>query len=205
MNSGANKEYLPIEGLAEFNKAAQRLVFGELAGKLSIVTTQSISGTGALRIGMGFIKAFLPGATIYISDPTWGNHFGIAKDAGVPHKTYRYFNAAANKFDFDGMCEDIKAAPAGSVILLHACAHNPTGSDPTADQWQTIANIIKEKRHLTFFDTAYQGFASGDLDRDAHPIRLFASMGLQCLVSQSFAKNLGLYCMFNNCNYANVS
>lgn len=187
-----NKEYLPIDGLAEFNRQSAKLIFGDLVSP-RIVTVQSLSGTGALRIGVSFIKNFMPEATLYISDPTWVNHFSIARESGVPAKTYRYFNNKTNSLDFNGMCEDIKNAPTKSVILLHACAHNPTGADPTIEQWQILANIIQEKGHFPFFDCAYQGFASGDLDRDVAPIRLFVKQGLEVFCAQSYAKNFGLY------------
>jgi len=190
--SNFNKEYLPIDGLGDFNRHCAKLIFGEV-GTSRIVTVQALSGTGALRIGAAFIKQFFPEATMYISDPTWVNHFGICRDAGVPHKTYRYYSNKTNSLDFQGMCEDIKTAPAKSVILLHACAHNPTGADLTMDQWELIAEIIKEKGHFAFFDCAYQGFASGDLDRDAAAIRLFVSKGMELFCAQSFAKNFGLY------------
>ena len=123
------------------------------------------------------------------------NHKNICNVAGVPFKTYRYYSREQNQLDFQGMCDDLKAAPAGSVILLHACAHNPTGMDPTPEQWDVLENIIKEGKLFPFFDCAYQGFASGDLDRDVAPVRTFVARGHEMLVGQSFAKNLGLYCM----------
>jgi len=191
-NSNLNKEYLPIDGLSEFNKHSAKLIFGELVSP-RIVTVQALSGTGSLRLGTAFIKFFLPDSSIYISEPTWVNHFNICRDSGVQAKTYRYFNNKTNSLDFQGMCEDIKNAPPRSVILLHACAHNPTGADPTIDQWNILADIIKEKGHFTYFDCAYQGFASGDLDRDAAAIRLFIKKGMELFCAQSYAKNMGLY------------
>jgi aspartate aminotransferase len=192
LNANHNKEYLPIDGLADFNRASAKLIFGDLTSQ-RIVTVQALSGTGALRIGTAFIKSFMPEATMYISDPTWVNHFSICREAGVPYKTYRYFNNQTRQLDFDGMCEDIKNAPSRSVILLHACAHNPTGADPTLEQWEILADIIQEKGHFTFFDCAYQGFASGDLDKDATPIRIFVNRGMEVFCAQSYAKNFGLY------------
>lgn len=194
LESNFNKEYLPIDGLPEFNKASAKLIFGDLVSSKHIVTTQALSGTGAVRVGTALLKQILPpGTTMYISDPTWVNHFNIARDCGVPYKTYRYYSLEKNGFDFEGMTSDIKNAPNGSIILLHACAHNPTGADPTMDQWKAIAEIIKDKGHFPFIDCAYQGFASGDFDRDASAIRLFTSLGIELLCAQSYAKNIGLY------------
>jgi len=190
-----NKEYLPIDGHAEFNKLSAQLIFGDLAKTLSkqIVTSQSISGTGAVRLGADFVKKFLPSATVYISDPTWGNHKNIFNSAGIPIAVYRYYDLKANALDLTGFLEDLNAAPGGSVILLHACAHNPTGLDPTTEQWEKIADVIQRKHHFPFFDCAYQGFASGDLDKDAEAVRLFVKRGMELFCTQSFAKNCGLY------------
>lgn len=197
LNSGLyNKEYLPIDGLPEFNKASARLMFGEqLYGPNAsrIVTVQALSGTGALRIAVDFIKRFLPNASVYISEPTWANHKSICNMAGVPWKSYRYIDKRTNALDFGGLLEDLHAAPDGSVVLLHSCAHNPTGVDPTPDQWAAIADLVRAKKHLVLFDNAYQGFASGDLDRDAYAVRLFLERGFQFIVTQSYAKNFGLY------------
>jgi len=191
-----NKEYLPIDGHPEFNRAAARLVFGEEiynAENKRIVTVQTLSGTGALRTGAEFIKRFMPNSTVYISEPTWPNHKNIFAAAGVPTKLYKYYDPKLNGIDFNGLVSDIKAAPSGSIFLLHACAHNPTGADPTPEQWNILSDLIQEKRHFAFFDCAYQGFASGDLERDASAVRLFVKKGLEIYVAQSFAKNAGLY------------
>lgn len=134
----------------------------------------------------------MPGE-VYCSDPTWGNHFAIIQDSGLPTNTYPYFNPKTKGLDFEGMCEGIANANPGSIILLHVCAHNPTGIDPTPEQWRTIAQIIKENELFPFFDCAYQGFASGDLVKDAEPIQIFIEEGLQMLVAQSLSKNMGLY------------
>ncbi|CAI5990470.1 unnamed protein product [Closterium sp. NIES-64] len=196
LDSHENKEYLPIEGLAAFNKATVELLLG--AGNQAVkdgrvATVQGLSGTGSLRLGAAFIQRYLPGATVYISAPTWGNHKAIFSDAGVEWKEYRYYDPKTVGLDYDGMLEDIKNAPDGSVILLHGCAHNPTGIDPTKEQWKVIADTIKAKKHLPFFDVAYQGFASGSLDEDAWSVRYFVESGLEVLVAQSYSKNLGLY------------
>ena len=191
-----NKEYLPIEGLAAFNKATKDLLLGSdsLAVKEGrVATLQALSGTGSLTVGAQFIHHYLPGATVYISDPTWPNHKNIFALAGVKWDTYRYFDPETVGLDFEGMIADIQGAPEGSVILLHGCAHNPTGIDPTKEQWGIIADTIKAKNHVAFFDVAYQGFATGSLDDDAFAPRFFEARGMEFLVAQSYSKNLGLY------------
>ncbi|KAL3132881.1 L-asparaginase 1 [Trebouxia sp. C0009 RCD-2024] len=191
-----NKEYLPIEGLADFRKATLQLLLGSghpAVKENRIACVQSLSGTGSLRVGADFIAKFLKGTTVYLSNPTWGNHKNIFTDAGVEWKWYRYFNPETVGLDFEGMCSDIEAAPEGSIIVLHGCAHNPTGIDPTQEQWGKIADICKSKNLLPFFDVAYQGFASGSLDDDAFAPRFFVDQGLEVMVSQSYSKNLGLY------------
>nr|QMX78322.1 chloroplast aspartate aminotransferase [Cichorium intybus] len=196
LERGENKEYLPIEGLAAFNKATAELLFGAdnpVIHEQRVATIQGLSGTGSLRIAAALIERYFPGSKILISSPTWGNHKNIFNDARVPWSEYRYYDPKTVGLDFDGMIEDIKAAPEGSFVLLHGCAHNPTGIDPTPQQWEKIADVIQEKNHFPFFDVAYQGFASGSLDEDASSVRLFAARGMELLVAQSYSKNLGLY------------
>ena len=293
--AGNDKEYLPIEGFAPFNAATARLLLGDGSPALSekrCATIQCLSGTGSLRIGADFIAKFLPrGTKVFVSDPTWGNHFNIFGDAGLECGKYRYFDAKTVGLDFEGMIADLDSVPKGSVIVLHGrmvfflplfvfglfflqkhksseqvrrpvallkppmpeetrkqsnrcdigmdwesywpaqeilsnsarqsmkrpptffphflfahsktlkkkkktqgCAHNPTGVDPTRDQWAAIADACDRNGHLPFFDVAYQGFASGSLDDDAWAPRFFAhERGLEILVAQSYSKNLGLY------------
>ncbi|KAI7743875.1 hypothetical protein M8C21_030324 [Ambrosia artemisiifolia] len=196
LERGENKEYLPIEGLAAFNKATAELLFGAdnpVLHQQKVATIQGLSGTGSLRVAAALIERYFPGAKVLISSPTWGNHKNIFNDARVPWSEYRYYDPKTVGLDFDGMIADIKAAPEGSFILLHGCAHNPTGIDPTPEQWEKIADVIQEKNHIPFFDVAYQGFASGSLDEDASSVRLFAARGMELLVAQSYSKNLGLY------------
>ncbi|KAI0347998.1 PLP-dependent transferase [Trametopsis cervina] len=192
-----DKEYLPITGLAEFTKAAVKLAYGADSAPLNsntIAVTQSISGTGALRIGGAFLGRFYPHAkTIYLPNPSWGNHTPIFRDSGLEVKQYRYFDKKTVGLDFEGLKEDLRNIPEKSIVLLHACAHNPTGVDPTPQQWKEISDIIKEKQAFPFFDMAYQGFASGDTARDAFAVRYFVEEGHQVALSQSFAKNMGLY------------
>ncbi|KDN53315.1 hypothetical protein K437DRAFT_292488 [Tilletiaria anomala UBC 951] len=195
--SKSDKEYGPITGLADFTKNAAKLAYGADSKPIAenrVAITQSISGTGALRIGGAFLARHYPySKTIYLPTPSWGNHTPTFKDSGLEVKQYRYYNKDTVGLDFNGLIADIKAAPNKSIILLHACAHNPTGVDPTQEQWKHISQVVKEKEHFPFFDMAYQGFASGDTDRDAFAVRHFVSEGHEIALSQSFAKNMGLY------------
>lgn len=197
VESALDKEYAGITGVPAFTKAALQLAYGPDSAPVKedrVVITQSISGTGALRIGGAFLERFYPGAkTIYIPNPSWANHNAVFKDSGLKVEKYRYYNKDTIGLDFDGMVADIKAMPKGSIVLLHACAHNPTGVDPTEAQWKEIAAAVKEGDHFPFFDMAYQGFASGNTDKDAFALRYFIKEGLRPVLAQSFAKNMGLY------------
>jgi aspartate aminotransferase len=197
VNSNMDKEYAGITGVPSFTKAAALLAYGPDSSAIKddrIAITQSISGTGALRIGGAFLERFYPGAkTVYIPNPSWANHAAVFKDSGLKVEKYRYYNPDTIGLDFDGMVADIKALPKGSVVLLHACAHNPTGVDPTEEQWKEISKVVKAGEHFTFFDMAYQGFASGDTNTDAFALRHFIAEGHNPILAQSFAKNMGLY------------
>ncbi|KAL2753415.1 hypothetical protein ACRALDRAFT_2111040 [Sodiomyces alcalophilus JCM 7366] len=190
-----NKEYAGITGVPEFTKAAAVLAYGADSPALPrLAITQSISGTGALRIGAAFLQRFFPGEKkIYIPTPSWANHNAVFSDAGLQVEKYRYYNRDTIGLDFEGMIADIKAAPRGSAFLFHACAHNPTGVDPTPEQWREISAAVKEAGHFSFFDMAYQGFASGDIHKDAFALRHFVAEGHDLCLAQSFAKNMGLY------------
>jgi aspartate aminotransferase len=190
--SKPNKEYAGITGVPEFTKAAALLAYGEGSSALDrLVITQSISGTGALRIGGEFLARWYPGAKkIYIPNPSWANHGAVFKDSGLEIAKYRYYNKDTIGLDFEGLIADVKGAEKGSIFLLHACAHNPTGVDPTPEQWKQISNAIKEGEHYAFFDMAYQGFASGDTNKDAFPVRHFVEQGHNICLAQSFAKNM---------------
>ncbi|RXW19880.1 hypothetical protein EST38_g5977 [Candolleomyces aberdarensis] len=192
-----DKEYLGITGLPEFTSRAALLAYGADSDPLTrgaISVTQSISGTGALRIGGTFLARHYPHAkAIYLPTPTWGNHIPLFRDSGLEVRSYRYFNKDTIGLDFEGLKADLLAAPEHAVVLLHACAHNPTGIDPTPEQWATISDIVKERKLFPFFDMAYQGFASGNIARDAFAVRHFVAQGHQVAVAQSFAKNMGLY------------
>ncbi|XP_041994071.1 aspartate aminotransferase, cytoplasmic-like [Salvia splendens] len=190
------KEYLPIVGLADFNKLSAKLILGADSPAIQdnrVTTVQCLSGTGSLRVGAEFLARHYHQHTIYIPQPTWGNHVKIFGLAGLAVKTYRYYDPATRGLNFRGLLEDLGSAPSGAIVLLHACAHNPTGVDPTAQEWEQIRQLMRLKALLPFFDSAYQGFASGNLDADAQSIRMFVRDGGECLVAQSYAKNMGLY------------
>lgn len=192
-----NKEYLPVLGLDAFSIAATTMLLGESSPALleaRAFGVQALSGTGALRIGAEFLARILGRKVFYYSNPTWGNHKLIFRNAGFEEgREYRYWSQEKRGLDFDGFIEDLKNAPELSVIILHACAHNPTGCDPTSDQWYQIAEVIKQRNLFPFFDSAYQGFASGDLMQDAATVRFFVEQGFELFCAQSFAKNFGLY------------
>ncbi len=187
---------MPIDGLASFNTASQKLLFGEdspLVINGQIATIQSLSGTGALRIGFEFLATHCP-RDVYISNPTWGNHQTIVKKSGLHYIEYPYFDPKTKGLAFEELISCLSSAKRGSIVLLHVCAHNPTGVDPTESQWKRIAKVMKERNLLPFFDSAYQGFASGDLEKDVRSLKIFLEEGFQqLLVAQSFAKNFGLY------------
>ncbi|XP_029552214.1 aspartate aminotransferase, mitochondrial [Salmo trutta] len=192
-----DKEYLAIGGLGDFTKACAKLALGdnnEVIQSGRNITVQTISGTGSLRIGANFLSRFHTEARdVYLPKPSWGNHTPIFRDAGMQLKAYTYYDPKTCGFDFQGALNDISKIPEKSVIMLHACAHNPTGVDPRPEQWKEIANLVKKRNLLVFFDMAYQGFASGDIDRDAWAVRYFIEQGHNIVLSQSFAKNMGLY------------
>ena len=194
-NHKLDKEYLPIDGIADFNKGARGVLFGWDHKDVSsgrVASSQTLSGTGALRIIADFLLKHRP-APIYLSSPTWGNHNQIFTKAGMDVRSYRYFHKQTKGLDFDGMIADLKNATPGSIILLHTCAHNPTGVDPTLAQWKQIAQVCKENHLYPFFDTAYQGFVTGDLNKDGVGLRYFLDSGFEMVIAQSFAKIMGLY------------
>jgi aspartate aminotransferase len=188
-----NKEYASISGDAAYVNEAIKFAYGQNADLDKLAAVQTLSGTGACRIGGHFLAKYAPVKKIYIPDPTWGNHIQIFQEAGLEVIRYRYYDRSTNGLNLDGMLEDIKAAPNGAIVLLHACAHNPTGCDPTKEQWKVVSDLCKEKNLIVFFDSAYQGFASGDAEADAFALRMFVEEGHNVLLAQSFAKNFGLY------------
>ena len=197
VESGLNKEYAPIGGEAEFGKLSATLAFGDAGGVIAgerYATFQSISGTGALRIGGNFLAKWFPGKkVVYLPKPSWGNHTPIFKHAGLEVAGYTYYDPSTCGLDFEGACKDISNIPEESIILLHACAHNPTGVDPKPEQWKELSQLIKKKNLYPFFDMAYQGFATGSVDGDSFAVRQFLEDGHNICLSQSYAKNMGLY------------
>ncbi|WP_333989652.1 amino acid aminotransferase [Pseudomonas sp. S3(2024)] len=191
----ASRGYLPIDGIAAYDQAVQKLLFGNdspLIAAGRIVTTQAVGGTGALKIGADFLKQLLPNAVVAISDPSWENHRALFETAGFPVQNYRYYDAATHDVNRAGMLDDLNALPNGSIVVLHACCHNPTGVDLTPADWKNVLDVVKAKGHVPFLDMAYQGFGDG-IDEDAAAVRLFAESGLTFFVSSSFSKSFSLY------------
>lgn len=189
------KNYLSIEGSPEYAAAVQELLFGanhEVITSNRSVTAQAPGGTGALRVAADFIARMFPGKRVWLSDPTWPNHSSVFKAAGLEVGTYPYFDAAANGVKFDAMLAKIKQMPAGDVLLLHGCCHNPTGADLSLAQWQQIAAMVAERKLLPLVDFAYQGFGDG-LEEDAAGLRAICQPGQEVLIASSFSKNFGLY------------
>ncbi|MGH8381221.1 amino acid aminotransferase [Pseudomonas sp.] len=191
----ASRGYLPIDGIVAYDQAVQKLLFGAESPLLSagrVVTTQAVGGTGALKIGADFLKQLSPNAVVAISDPSWENHRALFETAGFPVQNYRYYDAATHDVNRSGMLEDLNALPNGSIIVLHACCHNPTGVDLSLDDWKNVLEVVKAKGHVPFLDMAYQGFGDG-IHEDAFAVRLFAESGLDFFVSSSFSKSFSLY------------
>jgi aromatic-amino-acid transaminase len=190
LKTSPHRGYLPIDGLAAYDQAVQQLVFG--AQSRNIVTVQAIGGTGGLKIGADFLKLINPAAQVWISEPSWENHRALFEAAGFAVKSYPYYEPKTRGLDFAGMERGLKAIPAGSVVVLHACCHNPTGVDLSKDQWGSALEIVKARGLIPFLDLAYQGFAEG-IEEDAYPARLFAGSMSAVLLSSSFSKSVSLY------------
>jgi len=190
-----SKSYLPISGRPEYARLVRSLMLGEgheIIESGRAATVQTPGGTGGLRVAADFIAANFPNATLWMSQPTWPNHPNIFSAAGINLATYPYFDKSGNQLDFGGMIHGLEAAAPGDVVLLHGCCHNPTGVDPTADQWKEIADLVQRKQLLPLLDFAYQGFGSG-LVEDAAGLKTLARPGMELLVCSSFSKNFGLY------------
>ena len=187
--------YQPIEGPAAYNQAVQKLVFGADSPLLSdgrAVTIQTLGGTGGLKVGADYLKRLLPSATVYLSDPSWENHRALFEAAGFAVENYPYYDAATRGVDFAGMMAKLGSIPSGSIVVLHACCHNPTGADLTESQWREVVDATGSRGLVPFIDMAYQGFADG-IEPDAAAVRLFAASGLSFLVASSFSKSFSLY------------
>lgn len=195
MDKPAARGYLPIDGIAAYDNAVKALVFGAESDVVKagrVATVQAIGGTGGLKIGADFLKKFSPNAKVLISDPSWENHRAIFTNAGFEVGSYRYYDAANRKVDFDGMLADLNAAAPGTIVVLHACCHNPTGYDITAAQWEQVIAAVKAKGLVAFLDMAYQGFGYG-IAEDGAVIGKFVAAGLNIFVSTSFSKSFSLY------------
>ena len=195
MEQAAPRTYLPIDGLAAYDKAVQELVFGVDSAVIQerrALTVQAIGGTGALKIGADFLKRFAPDAQVYISDPSWENHRALFESAGFVVNQYAYYDATTHGVDFSAMLADLKAMPRGAIVLLHACCHNPTGADLTPAQWGEVISVVTSAGLIPFLDMAYQGFGAG-IEDDGAVVRRFTAAGGPLLVSNSFSKSFSLY------------
>jgi aromatic-amino-acid transaminase len=195
MEQQSPRTYLPIEGLAAYDKAVQELVFGAdspIIQEKRAVTVQALGGTGALKIGADFLKRFAPNSEVFISDPSWENHRALFESAGFIVNNYTYYDPATHGVNFEGMLASLKAMPAGSIVVLHACCHNPTGADLTSDQWTQVIDAVTAGGLVPFLDMAYQGFGAG-ITEDGAVVRRFADAGGALLVSNSFSKSFSLY------------
>ena len=195
MDKAAPRGYLPIDGIAAYDNAVKALVFGadsDVVKSGRVSTLQAIGGTGGLKIGADFLKKISPQAKVLISDPSWENHRAIFQNAGFEVGSYRYYDAATRSVNFDGMLADLNAAAPGTIVVLHACCHNPTGYDLTAAQWDQVIAAVKAKGLTAFLDMAYQGFGHG-IQEDGAVVGKFVAAGLNIFVSTSFSKSFSLY------------
>jgi len=194
-DKGAPRGYLPIDGIAAYDKAVQALLFGaqsEIVTSGRAVTVQALGGTGGLKIGADFLRRFAPDASVWISDPSWENHRALFEGAGFVVNDYAYYDAKVHGLDFDAMRASLQRIPRGSIVVLHACCHNPTGADPTDAQWTEILELVRSRGLLPFLDIAYQGFADG-IEQDGTVVRRFAATPGPLFVSSSFSKSFSLY------------
>lgn len=190
-----SKTYIPIDGVPAYRSEVQALLFGKgspLVTEGRVVTAQALGGTGALKVGADFLKRFLPGSEVYLSAPSWENHRALFEAAGFTVKEYPYYSAATHGLDFAAMRSALAALPARTIVLLHACCHNPTGVDLDAAQWEEIAALFKEKNLFPFIDFAYQGFGSS-IEDDAVAVRAFTKAQIPCVISSSFSKSFSMY------------
>jgi len=189
------KPYLPIEGSAAARRAVQELLFGAghpvLAGG-RVATLQTVGSSGGLKVGADFLRRWFPDSAVWVSDPTWDNHRAMFEGAGVTVHTYPYYDPATGGLRFEAMRETLRALPARSVVLLHACCHNPTGVDLTREQWQQLVPVLRERELLAYLDLAYQGYGDG-IDEDAFAVRALADAGLPFFVANSFSKSMSVY------------
>ncbi|WP_437958930.1 amino acid aminotransferase [Sorangium sp. So ce119] len=190
-----SKSYLPIDGAPAYTRAVQELLLGEGSAPVRdgrVVTAQALGGTGALKLGADFLRRFLPDSALWISAPSWENHRALFEAAGFKVSEYPYYDPTTHGLDFAGMRRALLEAPARTVILLHACCHNPTGVDLDAQQWDEVVRIVRERDLVPFIDFAYQGFGDG-IEQDAAAVRAFARADLPCVIASSFSKSFSLY------------
>jgi len=195
VDSAPPRSYLPIDGLPEYDRAVQALVFGADSPERKenrVVTVQALGGTGGLKIGADLLRRIDPGASVWISQPSWENHRALFENAGFDVQAYPYYDATTRGLDFGGMMKALSAAAAGNIVVLHACCHNPTGVDLTAEQWGEVIETVRKRNLVPFLDIAYQGFGDG-VEPDAEPVRRFAASGAPLFVSNSFSKSFSLY------------
>jgi aromatic-amino-acid transaminase len=189
------KPYLPIEGAANFRSAVQALLFGaqhEAVTSGRVATIQSVGSSGGLKVGADFIKRWFPDSQVWVSDPTWDNHRSMFEGAGIAVHTYPYYDAASGGVRFDDMLATLRDLPPRSIVLLHACCHNPTGVDLTRAQWDQLIPLLKERQLLPYLDLAYQGFGDG-IAEDAYAVRRLADEGLSFFIANSFSKSMSVY------------
>ena len=186
------KAYIGTAGAADFNAAMQALTFGAASPDDRLATIQTPGGSGSLRVAAGMILRASPHASVWVSEPTWANHWPLLTGAGVNLKSYPYYDTENHVIKIDEMLAALRAAPAGDIVLLHACCHNPSGLDPSVEEWQAIADVLLESKLVPFLDMAYQGFVE-NLDDDAYPVRLMAERFPEMIVVSSCSKNFGLY------------
>jgi aromatic-amino-acid transaminase len=190
---GGPKPYLPIEGAANFRLAVQQLLFGATHEALNrVATIQSVGSSGGLKVGADFIARHFPGSQVWVSDPTWDNHRSMFEGAGLSVHTYPYYDAASGGLKFDAMLATLSGLPARSIVLLHACCHNPTGVDLNRAQWDQLIPVLRERELLAYLDLAYQGFGDGIVE-DAYAVRALASAGLSFFIANSFSKSMSVY------------
>jgi aspartate aminotransferase/aromatic-amino-acid transaminase len=195
LETETSKSYLPISGDPAYGRAVQKLVLGEDSDAFQssrAITVHAPGGTGALKVGADLLKRFKPQARVWVSSPTWANHNGIFGDAGFELDRYGYYNPESKGLDFDLMLDDLGRVPAGDIVVLHACCHNPSGVDLNQSQWDEVARVADKQGWIPFLDFAYQGFGDG-VEEDRYAVERFASSGLDFLVASSFSKNFGLY------------
>jgi aromatic-amino-acid transaminase len=195
VEAGQPRGYQPIEGAAAYNAAVQAMLFGDKAEVTTsgrAITFETLGGTGALKVGADYLRRLNPDAKLYISDPSWENHRAVFENAGFTVETYAYYDPATRGANFPAMKAALETLPAGSVVVLHACCHNPTGADITEVQWGEVVEVCRKQGLVPFLDIAYQGFADGP-EADTAAVRMFAESGMQFLVASSFSKNFSLY------------